>query len=212
MARGRHHFTTDEAVAAIGGSLPAVRGQLRRLKAAGRIASPVRSFHVVVPPEYRRLGCLPAEQLIDALMSFLGEPYYVGLLSAAERHGAAHQRPQALQVMVRRNRPPVTCGEVRVDFVARHDLERQPVIQVNTPRGAVRYATPEVTALDLVGHPDPAGGLDNVATVIDELAEVLDPSKLAAAAALAPVAWSQRLGYLLERHPGHLAGAARQRH
>ncbi len=194
VARGRHHFTTDEAVAAIGGSLPAVRAQLRRLKAAGRIATPMRSFHVVVPPEYRRLGCLPAEQFIDALMSVLQEPYCVGLLSAVERHGVAHQRPQALQVMVRRNRPAITCGEVRVHFVARHDLERQPVTLMNTPRGAVRYATPEVTALDLVGHPDRAGGVDNVATVIDELAEVMDPARLVAAAGLAPVAWSSAWG------------------
>ena len=32
---------------------------------------------------------------IDHLMQVWGEPYYVCLLSAAERHGAAHQRPQA---------------------------------------------------------------------------------------------------------------------
>jgi hypothetical protein len=34
--------------------------------------------------------------------------------------------------------------------------------------------------------------------VLAELAERLDPEKLAAAAATVPVAWAQRLGYLLE--------------
>ena len=34
-ARGRHHFTTDEAVGAIGSPRSSVRAQLRRLKVRG---------------------------------------------------------------------------------------------------------------------------------------------------------------------------------
>lgn len=197
-AHGRYHFTTGNALEAIGGSDAAVSAQLRRLKNRGRIASPMRSFHVIVPPEYKRLGCLPAEHFVDQLMEELCEPYYVALLSAAERHGAAHQRPQSFQVMVRKNRPAIKCGEVRVEFVARGDLDRMPVTKVNTPRGFVRYSTPEVTALELVGYPNHAGGLNNVATVLGELAEEMDAAKLLNAAKLSPVGWSQRLGYLLE--------------
>ena len=75
---------------------------------------------------------------------------------------------------------------------------RCPVAEVNTPRGVVRFSTPEVTALELVGYPNHSGGLSNVATVVSELAEELDREKLVAAARLSPVSWSQRLGYLLE--------------
>jgi hypothetical protein len=64
--------------------------------------------------------------------------------------------------MVRRNRRPVACGQVRIDFIARHDLESMPVQVVSTPRGYVRYATPEVTGLELVGYPKHSGGLSNV--------------------------------------------------
>jgi len=207
-AHGRYHFTTDDALGAIGGSGAAVRAQLRRLKDRGRIASPMRSFHVIVPPEYKQLGCLPAEHFVDQLMEKLGEPYYVALLSAAERHGAAHQRPQSLQVMVRKNRPAIECGQVRVVFIARGDLERMPITTVNTPRGFVRYSTPEVTALELVGYPHQAGGLNNVATVLAELSEEMDAEKLVEAAMLSPVGWSQRLGYLLElADQQELAGA-----
>lgn len=195
---GRHHFTTSTAVEAIGGGEAAVRAQLRRLRKRGRIASPMRSFHVVLPPEYRRLGCPPAEDFIDQLMAYTGEPYYVALLSAAERHGAAHQRPQSLQVMVPRNRPPVECGQTRVLFVARADLERMPVSTFNTPHGYIRYSTPEVTALELVGYPHHAGGVSNVATVLQELSEEMDPEKLIEVAALCPTGWSQRLGHLLD--------------
>ena len=197
-ANGIHHFATADAVKAADGNLPAVRAQLRRLKKQGLIAEPVRSFHVIVPPEYTRLGCLPAEHFIDQLMRVWGEPYYVGLLSAAERHGAAHQRPQATQVMVTKNRKAVHCGQVHLEFIARGDLDKMPVLELNTPRGVVRYSTPEVTALELVGYPNHAGGLDNVATVLSELSEEMAPDKLREAARLCPVSWAQRLGYLLE--------------
>lgn len=196
--RGRHHFTTDEAVAALGGSLPTVRAALRRLKAQGEIADPHRSFHVIVPPEYRRLGCLPADQFVPQLMTNLGETYYVSLLTAAELHGAAHQRPQSFQVMVKTSRRSLECGEVRVQFIARKDLERTPVIEKNTPRGLLRVSSPAATALEVVGYADQCGGLDNVASVVAELVESLDPQKLLAAARLCPIAWVQRLGYLLD--------------
>ncbi len=131
-------------------------------------------------------------------MASLNEPYYFGLLTAAEQHGAAHQRPQTSQVMVRKSRPSIECGSVRVEFIARGDLENMPVVNINTPRGIARISTPAVTALELVGYPRRAGGLNNVATVLVELCEELEPESLAEAARLSPVSWAQRLGYLLE--------------
>ena len=197
-ASGCYHFTTADAIKAIGGSPPAVRAQLRRLKLKELIAEPIRSFHVIVPPENRRLGCLPAEHFIDQLMQVWGEPYYICLLSAAERHGAAHHRPQATHVMVRKNRQTIECGMVRVEFVARGDLDKMPISKFNTPRGVLRYSSPEVTALELVGYPNHAGGLDNVATVLAELSEEMGADSLLEAAELSPVSWAQRLGHLLE--------------
>lgn len=62
----------------------------------------------------------------------------------------------------------------------------------------VRYATPEVTALELVGYPSHAGGLNNVATVLRDVAEEMDAEELVEAARRSPVSWSQRLGYLFD--------------
>jgi len=67
-----------------------------------------------------------------------------------------------------------------------------------TPRGYLKVSIPEATAFDLIGYPHHAGGLDNAATVLAELPESLDAAKLTAIADQSPVAWSQRLGYLLE--------------
>jgi predicted transcriptional regulator of viral defense system len=89
-------------------------------------------------------------------------------------------------------------------FMARKHLRAVPVQTVNTPRGGLLISTPESTAVDLVGYEQQAGGLNLVANVLSELAERIDPGKLVAAADAAPIAWAQRLGYLLE-HVGFAA-------
>ena len=198
-SRGQHCFTMDEAVAALGSSVVATRAALRRLKDKGVVAMPFRGFHVIVPPEYRRLGCLPADQFVPELMKHLGQPYYVALLSAARYHGAAHQQPQIFYVMVAKNRSSIVCGAVRVHFVARSNVAEIPVARFNTPRGYVTVSSPEATAFDLVGYHKHAGGLDNVATVLAELADSLSSAGLFEMAKLSPTPWAQRLGYLLER-------------
>lgn len=198
QVNGRLTFSTAQAVEALGRSEPAVRAQLRRLKEKGDIATPHRGFHVVVPPAYRRLGCLPPEQFVPQLMDHLGEPYYVALLSAAAYHGAAHQAPMTFQVMVPKAQRTIACGGVKVDFVARRDMADTPVVVRNVPTGTIRIASPAATALELVGYPERSGHFDNVATVLSELLETVDGAALAAEARRAPVAWVQRLGYLLE--------------
>ena len=198
LAQGTYCFTGVEAAKSLGSGVIAIRAALRRLRHKGEIAMPFRGFYVIVSPEHRKLGCLPANQFIPALMAHLEEPYYAGLLTAAEHHGAAHHRPQAFQVVVQRTRPGITCGGVRVDFIARKNVAAMPTQDFKTPRGYLKVSTPEATAFDLAGYPHHAGGLDNSATVLAELAESLDASKLAGIAELSPVAWSQRLGYLLE--------------
>src|SRR6266581_1633070 len=151
-ARGRYHFVSADAQSALG-------------------VSPARGFYVIVPPEYQALRCLPADQFIPDLMKRLDVSYYAGLLSAAQYHGAAHHRPQEFQVCLPAHRRPIQCGAVRVVFIVRKQIADCPVQPFNTPRGTILVSTPEATALDLVGYAHRAGGLDNTATVISELAE-----------------------------------------
>ena len=159
---------------------------------------PYQGFYVIVPPEYRSLGCRPAEQFIPDLMNYLGEYYYVGLLSAAEYHGAAHHRPQVFQVMVAKPRRTIISGKVQVNFIVRGNVEAIPTQTRNTVSGILKLSTPEATAFDLTGYYRHCGWLDNVATVLSELVEVIDPKKLVTVAELSPITWVQRLGYLLE--------------
>lgn len=198
VAGGRYHFTSSELRAALDVSPEAARQALSRLAAKGEIASPARGFYVIVPPEYRRLGCLPADQFIPALMEHRNARYYVGLLSAAQYHGAAHHRPQEFQVVLERNRPAIVCGAVKVAFFARRNLAAVRVGTFNNPRGTVVVSTVEATAIDLVGYMRRAGGLDRVAGVLSELGDDIDPERLVEASKSASILWAQRLGYLLD--------------
>jgi predicted transcriptional regulator of viral defense system len=198
MAAGRYHFSASDARKALGASADAAKLALSRLAKQKLIASPARGFYVVIPPEYRALGSLPADQFIPALMERLGLRYYAGLLSAAQYHGAAHHRPQEFQVLLEKARRPIRCGQVRATFIVRKHLKSVPVQSFNTPRGTIQVSTPEATAVDLIGYHRHAGGLDQVATILTELSEHLDAEKLVTAAKTAPVPWAQRLGYLLE--------------
>ena len=197
-SRGQYHFATCDAVKAMYSTPVAVRAALRRWKQKGRVAAPIRGFNLIVPPAYRSLGCLPAEQFVAELMAHLALPYYAGLLSAAQFHGAAHQKPQEFQVIVRTNRPEIQCGQVRVRFVARKNAAEVTTQVVNTVRGTLRVSSPEATAFDLVGYPNRCGGLSNVATVLLELAERLRPDQLLQESIHSPLPWVQRLGFLLE--------------
>lgn len=100
--------------------------------------------------------------------------------------------------MLRRNRPAILCGSVRVAFVARRGLAGVPVEKFNNQRGTVLVSTVEATAVDMVGYMRRAGGVDRVAGVLSELGEDMDPERLARASESASILWAQRLGYLLE--------------
>ena len=197
-AFGKHHFTFSEFRANLNVTEAAARQALSRLAKKGEIASPARGFYVILPPEYRRIGCLPAEEFIPALMEYRSTPYYVGMLSAAQYFGAAHQRPQEFQVVVAKNRTDIVCGKVKVVFLARKNLREVPTVRFNNPRGSIVVSSIEATAFDLVGYMHRAGGVDRVAGLLFDLANDMDPVRLVEASESASILWAQRLGYLLE--------------
>jgi predicted transcriptional regulator of viral defense system len=180
QGRGRYTFTLADARAALRATDVAIDAALRRLKRRGRIVSPRRGF------------------FIDELMRFLDQPYYVGLLSAAALHGAAHQQPMVFQVVTDRPTRPIVVGRTRIDFHVSRTVDAAAVSAVQTDAGYMRVSDPETTALDLVRYMAACGGLGNVATVVAELSERLDPLVLSRVAAGAKAPDVQRLGFLLQ--------------
>jgi predicted transcriptional regulator of viral defense system len=177
----------------------AAQNAIRRARDRGVIATPYRSFHVRVPPEYKAIGSLPAELFIDDLMKYLDASYYVSLLTAASYYGASHHAPQEFQVIIGKPRPPMEAGKVKITFSVRKDIAQMEVVKRKNATGFMVLATPETTAFDLVGYPHRCGGLDHVTTVISELAHTLNSQKLLDIAERGgPIGWAQRLGYLLQ--------------
>lgn len=200
QARGRYTFRRSEAEAAGQRSALALKKALARLVRRGRVIVPRRGFVVIVPAEHVLAGGPPALWFIDDLMAHLGHPYYVALLTAAALHGAAHQQPQVFQVMTDAPLREVVVGRVRIRFTKRVGLDRVPTMAMKTPTGMMKVSTPEATALDLVRFFKAAGHLDNVATVLGELGESLDGSRLLEVAKGTGVEMEvvQRLGFLLD--------------
>lgn len=199
QSQGRYVATKAEVVSALKPTEDSLRNAMWRLSKSGRIVSPHRGFYVIVPPEYQAAGTLPPSWIIRDLMAYLRRPYYVGLLSAAALHGAAHQSPQEFQVVTNRPLRSIQMGRARIVFVKKAQMVKTPTVAIKTPTGEILVSSPEATALDLVRYPEHAGGLGNVATILKDLAERLDPQVLVyAAASEQETAHVQRLGYLLE--------------
>lgn len=203
QAHGRYTFLGSELSRDDGRSRVGLEAALRRLKKKGRIASPRRGFYVLVPLEYHVAGAPPASWFIHDLMVFLGQPYYVGLLSAAGLHGSAHQQPMVFQVVTDRPTRQITMGRNRIEFHMISTVAPTPTIEMQTETGFMRVSTAEATAFDLVRFPAAAGHLNNAATVLIELSEVMDPRALLKLAGLVRVPDVQRLGYVLDHIGEH---------
>ena len=196
---GRYAFTRDEVRRKLGQSTGTLDQSLQRASAQGRILLLRRNFYVIIPLEYRSMGTVPTEWFIDDLMQFLGKPYYVGCLSAAVWHGAAHQRPQEMQVVVAESIRNVETRAVRIRFLRNASMKNALTETQRTQTGDVPISTPVWTAIDLIRFQKHYGSMDAAATVLTELAERLNPDRLAAAASHEPTcAYLQRLGWILD--------------
>jgi len=201
LGQGRFTFTRVEAERRLRRSPAATYMALHRLVQAGGLVALRSGFYVIVDPQHRSAGTLPPEWFIHDLMKHMDRLYYVGLLSAAQLHGAAHHRPQEFQVVVpQRTVRPVRAGNVRIRFYGKGLFDRSETQESKTPTGLMRVATPETTAWDLVRYFKAAGGLENIVTVLSELAERIDAKKVRDTVKRhGEILVAQRLGYLLDQ-------------
>ena len=177
-----------------------IQNTLNRLVGKKKIQSVWRGFWVVVPVEYGLKGVVDPIEYIAQLMNFLGQKYYIGLLSAAAIHGAAHQQPMELMLVTASNhlREKIR-NDVKISFATKKDIPQQYLQKITVKSGYIPVSTPELTAIDLLLYVKNVGGINRVATVLSELAEVIDFEKISPDFFQnANTADIQRLGYLLE--------------
>lgn len=199
-SKGRYSFTTDDLKLKFNVSENAINKSLQRLKEKKEIAIIRKGFYVIVTPEYRRYGVLPPLHFVSALMKYLKRDYYVSLLNAAAYYGAAHQQPQAFLIMTKKPvLHPIKNNRLKIIFCYKQEWAKEDIVERKTDVGYVNVSSPELTALDLINYNDRCGGFNRVATILQELAESINPDQLAKTAErYNQVATAQRLGYLLE--------------
>ena len=199
-SKGRYTFTGDEIVSEFNLSDEAYQKVVQRLSDKERISRLRQNFYLIIPPEYSVRGTLPLSYFVRDLMKFLDRDYYVGLLTAAMYHGAAHQQPQTQFVV---SEPPylrpIKNRHQSIVFCLKKEWNSEYVSQQKTDAGYINISSPELTALDLVFYSDRIGGINRSATVLAELAIELKPDDLAKTAEdFSQTTTLQRLGYLLD--------------
>ncbi len=172
---------------------------LSRLSKKGRVLSVYKGFYLIIPPEYASRGLLPPMLFIDNLMKFVDKPYYVGLLSAAALHGAAHQQPQEFFVMTNSKQLATHKKGLKINYITKRNITEDLLEKRKTEFGYVNVSNPELTAIDLIYYNNRIGGINRAASVLNELTEVMKPERITGELIETfSVPSIQRLGYILD--------------
>ena len=200
LADGRVSFTRDEAIAALSVTPSGFLKAAARLQRRGSLLNPRHGFYVVVPPQFLTWKAPPPPWYVDDLMRHEGHAYYVGLLKAAELHGATHQAVMEFQVVTSKRMPKIRAGRSLITFFYRKDMERiaEGIADHKTDTGSMKVSSPELTALDLLRYAHAAGSIDSIATVLSDLGAKMNPQALEKLAPAFERTVIQRLGYLLD--------------
>lgn len=199
-SKGRYSFTLVELKEQFEISDKALNQNLYRLKSKKRIAQIRKGFYAIITPEYSNRGMLPVHNFIDDLMKSMDRRYYVGLLSAAALHGAAHQQP--MEYFVVTEKPAVRNiknKKLKINFYVKKEWADNDIQQKKTEAGYINVSSPELTALDLFYYPHVAG-LNRTVTILKELVETIKiPSLIKTAKNYSQTVAIQRLGYILDK-------------
>src|ERR1700730_1043858 len=204
LASGRLVFSREEAQTPLGTGRGAFLAAAQKLQKRGRLLNPRQGFYVIVPPQNLNFGSPPPASFIDDLMRHEKRPYYVGLLKAAELHGAAHHAVMEFQIVTDKQMRNVQVGRSKIAFYFKKDLNAiaSGIEDHKTDTGKMKVSSVELTLLDLLRYPHAAGGLDTIATIVSDLGDRIDHDKLATLSVSHERSVSQRLGHLLDRF-GH---------
>ena len=198
-ARARSLVTIDELALSSGLSLVAVRRQMEHLAHRHARIQGKPAAYLLVPPEHRPFGAPPVKWWLDAYCRLRNQPYYLGLLSAAEMHGSSHQAVQVTQVLTARPMRQITVGMLRVKFLVKKNLQQTPVMQLPEQRARFAVSTPEATAIDLIAYYHAIGGVARAAEVVAGMRSSITVRGLRTALKAEPEsAVKQRLGYVFQ--------------
>jgi hypothetical protein len=156
----------SEIVKGSGLSVVAARNQLLRLKDAVVRVSPRQQYFLIVQPQHRILGAPPVEWWLNDYFKWLGQPYYLALLSAAATYGSSHQAVQETEIITQVPRRVMIIGRRRLRFFVKSTIDKTITQQLPQAYAPLIVSTPESTVFDLVKYAERIGGLERVAETI----------------------------------------------
>jgi predicted transcriptional regulator of viral defense system len=200
LAAGRLVFSREEAQAALGINRGAFLDAAEKLQNRDQLLNLRHGFYVIVPPQHLNFGSPPPASFIDDLMRHENRPYYVGLLKAAELHGASHQAVMEFQVVTNRQMRDVQAGRSKIAFYYRKDMSAiaSGIEERKTDTGKMKISSVELTLLDVLRYPQASAGIDNILNVFLDLGTKVNPERMAALSCAFGRSVVQRAGYLLE--------------
>lgn len=208
LARGRAHFSREEALHALQLAPAAFAAAITRLIKKRRLANPRHGFYLILRPEDQITGAPDPVRWIDPLMKYQEIDYRISLLRAAAFHGSSHQAAMVFQVIVPKQLRGFQLGRHRLQFIYQTPAAFAKVNlptwldQMKSETGFAKIAGIELTLLDCARYFHRAAGINGVAQIAKDLGGRADPRKLAKAAKAYENSSVRRLGYLLD-HSRH---------
>jgi predicted transcriptional regulator of viral defense system len=181
-----------------GHSEKALKTDIARLILSKRIENVYKGFYVIIPTQYKLKGVVPPAYYINELMEFIGKSYYVGLLSAAAIYGASHQRAMLTQIVTTGPRARISKRNALIDWNYRQQIPSELIETRNAEMGRINYSSAELTAVDIIQFANKIGGYQRATTVLAELVDIIDISKMENILQYTTTSTMQRLGFLLE--------------
>jgi predicted transcriptional regulator of viral defense system len=179
----------------------AIRRSLDNMILKKRIVSIFKNFYVIIPAQFSNKKMIPVEYFIDALMSSINKPYYIGLLNASAMQGASHQQPQ--QHFVITTMPAMRSTkkkEIHINYLCSNYFPpASAIIKMKSEIGYINVSNPFLTALDLIRFHKKIGGWQRVINVLQELQFSILLSQINDdLISNYPITCIQRLGFILK--------------
>ena len=181
LSTGRTVFTADEAEQALGVGHGAFLDAAERFAASQGVAQSAAGSLCRRPAAICVLGSAAAGLVHRRAHAPRGSgPYYVGLLKAAELHGATHHAVMEFQVVTAKRLPRIRAGRSMIAFYFRKDMEAvmAGIEDRRTDTGTMKVSSAALTSLDLLRYPQASGGMDNIATVLSDLGHRINRGQL----------------------------------
>lgn len=200
LSHGILTFTTKECAHLLNSDDKQISNKLVYLYKNKKIVALGRGLWAVVPSENLLMKAPEPISYIDTLMNFYHCDYCIGFLTAAYFYGASHQVPQIFQVVSEKTIKDKVIGRSKLMFVKRSYIKNISKKKVVISNNLVNMPTIGTTMLMLCADLLLSGGIDNVATLINELAEISNNymEEILKDAYLFQTSALRRLGWILD--------------